>query len=103
MKKEKLFHWLRILGMGMLLIGIFVPWFQLGFELIRLLCDGLGWKIFWIRGSLGVQSILEDGPDLYSTLFLLEGLGGVGLICYLFYSGSAVRKVREGNKVLSLY
>lgn len=102
MAKEKLLHWLRILGTGMLLVGLFVPWFQLGFEPHPTPMRWSGLEDILDSGTLGIQSMLEDGPDLYSTLFLLEGLSGVGLFCYFFYSSSVVRKVREGKKVLSL-
>ena len=101
--RTKWFRWLRILGTGMLMIGIFMPWFQLGFEPHPTPIRWSGLRDILNSGSLGVESILEDGPDLHSTLLLLEGLSGVGLIFYFFYSISAVRKVHKGIKVLSLF
>ncbi len=101
MEKEKWFRWLRILGTGMLLVGLFAPWFQLGFEPHPTPIRWSGLEDILDTGSLGVESMLEDGPDLSSTLLLLEGLSGIGLIFYFFYSSSAIRKVRKGNKVFS--
>ena len=80
-----------------------MPWFQLGFEPHPTPIRWSGWEDIWDAGSLGVELMLEDGPDLNSTLLLLEGLSGVGLIFYFFYIISAVRKVHKGIKVLSLF
>ncbi len=103
MQKKNWFRWTRVLATGMLLVGLFVPWFQLGFEPHPTPLRWSGLEDILESGSLGVKSILEDGPDLYTITLLLEGLSGIGLIFYFFYSISAVKKVRKGNKVLSIF
>ncbi len=96
------FQWLRILGMGMLLIGVLLPWFGIGFEPHPTPVQRFGWQDIWYLGSLGVESMQKYGPDLYSTFSLLEGLSGIGLTVYFFYNILAVRGVYKGNKTLSL-
>jgi hypothetical protein len=103
MEKTKRFRWLRILGIGSLIVGVFLPWFQLGFEPHPSSIQWSGLEDILDSGGLAVESMLEDGPDLYSTMLLLEGFSGVGLIFYFFYSISSVKKVRKGNKMLSLF
>ncbi len=102
MQKKIWFQWLRILGMGMLLIGVLLPWFGIGFEPHPTPVQRFGWQDIWDLGSLGVESMLKYGPDLYSTFSLLEGLSGIGLIVYFFYNILAVRGIYKGNKILSL-
>lgn len=101
MEKEKSFRWLRILGIGLLFVGLFVPWFQLGFEPHPTPIRWSGLEDILDSGSLGIKLTLKYGPDLSSALLLMEGLSGIGLILYFFYSSSAVRKVRKGNRVFS--
>ena len=102
MEKEKWLQWLRILGMSMLLVGVFLPWFGLGFEPQPTPIRWSGLEDILDSGSLGIESMLEDGLDLYSTFWLLEGLSGIGLMVYFFYSILAARRVYKGNKILSL-
>ncbi len=102
MDRQKRFRLLRILGMGMLIVGIFMPWFQLGFEPQSSSIRWSGWEEILDTGSLGIESILKNGPDLYSVLSLLEGVSGIGLIIYCFYNTLAIVRLNNGNRLLSL-
>ncbi len=103
MQKKKLFRWMRFPGMGMFLTGLFVPWFQLGFEPHPTPIQWSGMEDVLNSGSLGIASVLEDGFDLHSILLLLEFFSGVSLIFYLFHSISVAKKDRKGNKGISLF
>jgi len=67
MEKEKWLRWLRILGIGILLVGLFVPWFELGFEPHPTPRRWSGLEDILDSGSLGIELMLKNGPSLYST------------------------------------
>ena len=63
MERKDWFRWLRILGTGMLLVGVFLPWFGLGFEPQLTPIRWSGLEDILDSGSLGIESMLEYGLD----------------------------------------
>ena len=102
MTKKAYFRVLRAIVMLMLLSGILMPWFTLGFEPHPTPILWTGWEDIWNSGSLGSELIFKYGLDLYSIFLLLESLSGIFLLLYLIYNVFALIKAYNGNKIFSI-
>jgi hypothetical protein len=102
MTKKNYFCVLRAVSMVILISGLLMPWFRLGFEPHPTPFRLTGFEDIWNSGSLGSELIFKYGPDLYSVFLLLEGLSGIFLLLYLIYNTFAMIRTSKGNKILSV-
>jgi hypothetical protein len=85
MKSEISFRNWRVINMILVIVGILLPWFSLGFE-VAPISSVPGWEFNYTSFSFVAESLLENNFLLIDIPFAIIAIGGGLLILYLIYN-----------------